>query len=175
MASVNTIGPSVDTLQRRKRSSKTPERVVIGRSRFYRAWMGSLHCRRASCASMTVASSKLGKSTLCLSTAGRFNLDCYVLNISDIGARSLNTLFAELPSSCVLLFLSDYRYWSPPGSMLCRSSAPSTDGGSRPRPESQPSHHRYIRTTMQRSGIASLGLTRTGPNILSALKEVVRR
>ncbi|KAK0707441.1 putative mitochondrial chaperone bcs1 [Lasiosphaeris hirsuta] len=44
-----------------------------------------------------------GKSSLCLSIAGRFDLDVYVLNISDIDARSLNTLFTELPSSCVLL------------------------------------------------------------------------
>ncbi|KAK3384503.1 BCS1 N terminal-domain-containing protein [Lasiosphaeria ovina] len=44
-----------------------------------------------------------GKSSLCLSIAGRFDLDVYVLNISDVDSRSLSTLFAELPSRCVLL------------------------------------------------------------------------
>jgi len=44
-----------------------------------------------------------GKSSLCLSIAGRFDLDVYVLNISDIDARAMNTLLTELPSRCVLL------------------------------------------------------------------------
>jgi chaperone BCS1 len=39
-----------------------------------------------------------GKSSLCLSIAGRFDLDVYVLNISDIDARAMNTLLTELPS-----------------------------------------------------------------------------
>ncbi|KAK0716738.1 P-loop containing nucleoside triphosphate hydrolase protein, partial [Lasiosphaeria miniovina] len=44
-----------------------------------------------------------GKSSLCLSIAGRFDLDVYVLNISDIDARAMNMLLTELPSRCVLL------------------------------------------------------------------------
>ncbi|KAK4149897.1 putative mitochondrial chaperone BCS1-A [Chaetomidium leptoderma] len=44
-----------------------------------------------------------GKSSLCLSLAGRFDLDVYILNISAIDSRSLSTLLAELPSRCVLL------------------------------------------------------------------------
>ncbi|KAK4152082.1 putative mitochondrial chaperone BCS1-A [Chaetomidium leptoderma] len=44
-----------------------------------------------------------GKSSLCLSLAGRFDLDVYILNISAIDSRSLSTLLVELPSRCVLL------------------------------------------------------------------------
>lgn len=44
-----------------------------------------------------------GKSSLCLSLAGRFDLDIYILNISAIDSRSLSTLLVELPSRCVLL------------------------------------------------------------------------
>ncbi|KAK4238610.1 mitochondrial chaperone bcs1 [Achaetomium macrosporum] len=44
-----------------------------------------------------------GKSSLCLSLAGRFDLDVYILNISAVGSRSLSSLLAELPPRCVLL------------------------------------------------------------------------
>ncbi|KAH7010688.1 P-loop containing nucleoside triphosphate hydrolase protein [Microdochium trichocladiopsis] len=44
-----------------------------------------------------------GKSSLCLSLAGRFDLDVYILNISAVGSHSLNSLLAELPPRCVLL------------------------------------------------------------------------
>ena len=44
-----------------------------------------------------------GKSSLCLSLAGRFNLDVYILNISAANGHSLGALFAELPSRCLLL------------------------------------------------------------------------
>ncbi|KAL2258047.1 hypothetical protein VTK26DRAFT_8793 [Humicola hyalothermophila] len=44
-----------------------------------------------------------GKSSLCLSLAGRFDLDVYILNISAADGHSLGSLFAELPSRCLLL------------------------------------------------------------------------
>ncbi|KAH7007846.1 P-loop containing nucleoside triphosphate hydrolase protein, partial [Microdochium trichocladiopsis] len=44
-----------------------------------------------------------GKSSLCLSLAGRFDLDVYILNISAVGSHSLSSLLAELPPRCVLL------------------------------------------------------------------------
>jgi len=44
-----------------------------------------------------------GKSSLCLSLAGCFDLDIYILNISAADDRSLAALLAELPSRCVLL------------------------------------------------------------------------
>ncbi|KAK4032047.1 putative mitochondrial chaperone BCS1-A [Parachaetomium inaequale] len=44
-----------------------------------------------------------GKSSLCLSLAGRFDLDVYILNISAADGHSLGALFAELPSRCLLL------------------------------------------------------------------------
>ncbi|KAH7016394.1 putative mitochondrial chaperone bcs1 [Microdochium trichocladiopsis] len=44
-----------------------------------------------------------GKSSLCLSLAGRFDLDVYILNISAADRNSLGALFAELPSRCLLL------------------------------------------------------------------------
>jgi len=44
-----------------------------------------------------------GKSSLCLSIAGHFDQEIYVLNVSDVDAKSLGALFADLPPSCVLL------------------------------------------------------------------------
>jgi chaperone BCS1 len=44
-----------------------------------------------------------GKSSLCLSLAGRFDLDVYILNISAADGHSLGALFAELPPRCLLL------------------------------------------------------------------------
>ena len=44
-----------------------------------------------------------GKSSLCLSLAGRFDLDVYILNISAADGNSLGALFAELPPRCLLL------------------------------------------------------------------------
>ncbi|KAK3687145.1 BCS1 N terminal-domain-containing protein [Podospora appendiculata] len=44
-----------------------------------------------------------GKSSLCLSLAGCFDLDVYILNISAADGHSLGALFAELPSRCLLL------------------------------------------------------------------------
>ncbi|KAK4151487.1 putative mitochondrial chaperone BCS1-A, partial [Chaetomidium leptoderma] len=44
-----------------------------------------------------------GKSSLCLSLAGHFGLDVYILSISATDDRSLGTLLAELPSRCLLL------------------------------------------------------------------------
>ncbi|KAK4151938.1 putative mitochondrial chaperone BCS1-A [Chaetomidium leptoderma] len=44
-----------------------------------------------------------GKSSLCLSLAGRFDLDVYILNISAVDGHSLGALLAELPSRCLLL------------------------------------------------------------------------
>ncbi|KAJ4288308.1 hypothetical protein N0V88_007346 [Collariella sp. IMI 366227] len=44
-----------------------------------------------------------GKSSLCLSLAGRFDLDVYILSISAVDGNSLGALFAELPSRCLLL------------------------------------------------------------------------
>jgi len=44
-----------------------------------------------------------GKSSLCLSIAGHFDQEIYVLNVSGVDAKSLGALFADLPPSCVLL------------------------------------------------------------------------
>ncbi|KAL2165626.1 hypothetical protein VTG60DRAFT_4090 [Thermothelomyces hinnuleus] len=44
-----------------------------------------------------------GKLSLCLSLAGYFGLDVYILNISAVDGRSLATLVSELPSRCLLL------------------------------------------------------------------------
>lgn len=44
-----------------------------------------------------------GKSSLCLSLAGRFDLDVYILNVSAADGQSLAALVSELPSRCLLL------------------------------------------------------------------------
>ncbi|OJD28050.1 hypothetical protein ACJ73_00556 [Blastomyces percursus] len=44
-----------------------------------------------------------GKSSFSLSVAGRFELDIYVLNLSGIDGSRLSSLFAQLPSQCVIL------------------------------------------------------------------------
>lgn len=44
-----------------------------------------------------------GKSSLCLSLAGHFGLDVYILNLSDTHGVPLGSLLAELPSRCILL------------------------------------------------------------------------
>ncbi|KAK0609272.1 P-loop containing nucleoside triphosphate hydrolase protein [Bombardia bombarda] len=44
-----------------------------------------------------------GKSSLCVSVAGKFNLEIYILNLSSVDSRSLSILLAELPTRCVLL------------------------------------------------------------------------
>ncbi|PSN59001.1 P-loop containing nucleoside triphosphate hydrolase protein [Corynespora cassiicola Philippines] len=44
-----------------------------------------------------------GKSSLCLSMAGQFNLDIYVLTMSTLNDRFLKSLFAELPQHCIVL------------------------------------------------------------------------
>ena len=44
-----------------------------------------------------------GKSSLSKSIAGRFGLDIYILNLSAINEASLTSLFAKLPSRCVIL------------------------------------------------------------------------
>lgn len=44
-----------------------------------------------------------GKSSLCLSIAGHFGLDIYILNVSSVDGASLRRLFADLPLRCVLL------------------------------------------------------------------------
>ncbi|KAF8855973.1 P-loop containing nucleoside triphosphate hydrolase protein, partial [Acephala macrosclerotiorum] len=44
-----------------------------------------------------------GKSSLSLSVAGHFGLDIYTLSLSDINEASLKSLFAKLPSRCVIL------------------------------------------------------------------------
>ncbi|KAF1976644.1 P-loop containing nucleoside triphosphate hydrolase protein [Bimuria novae-zelandiae CBS 107.79] len=44
-----------------------------------------------------------GKSSLCLSIAGHFDLDVYVLTLSSLNDHSLKTLFAELPQHCIVL------------------------------------------------------------------------
>lgn len=44
-----------------------------------------------------------GKSSLCLSLAGHFGLDVYILNISTTDDGSLGVLLAELPPRCLLL------------------------------------------------------------------------
>ncbi|KAL4780030.1 hypothetical protein BJX76DRAFT_361241 [Aspergillus varians] len=42
------------------------------------------------------------KSSFSLSIAGRFDLDIYMLNLSGFGDSTLITLFADLPSHCVI-------------------------------------------------------------------------
>ncbi|KAF2874457.1 P-loop containing nucleoside triphosphate hydrolase protein [Massariosphaeria phaeospora] len=44
-----------------------------------------------------------GKSSLCLSMAGHFDLDVYVLTMSNLNDHSLKSLFAELPQHCIVL------------------------------------------------------------------------
>jgi chaperone BCS1 len=44
-----------------------------------------------------------GKSSLSKSLAGRFGLDIYILSLSTINEASLTSLFAKLPSRCVVL------------------------------------------------------------------------
>jgi chaperone BCS1 len=44
-----------------------------------------------------------GKSSLSKSIARRFGLDIYILNLSAINEASLTSLFAKLPSRCVIL------------------------------------------------------------------------
>lgn len=44
-----------------------------------------------------------GKSSLCLSIAGHFDLDVYVLTMSGLDDHSLKSLFAELPQHCIVL------------------------------------------------------------------------
>ncbi|KAF8540210.1 P-loop containing nucleoside triphosphate hydrolase protein [Trichophaea hybrida] len=44
-----------------------------------------------------------GKSSLSLSIAGRFGLDVYILSLSAISEASLKSLFAKLPSRCIIL------------------------------------------------------------------------
>jgi chaperone BCS1 len=44
-----------------------------------------------------------GKSSLCLSMAGHFDLDVYVLTMSSLSDHSLKSLFAELPQHCIVL------------------------------------------------------------------------
>jgi chaperone BCS1 len=44
-----------------------------------------------------------GKSSLCLSIAGHFDLDVYVLTKSSLNDHSLKSLFAELPQHCNVL------------------------------------------------------------------------
>ncbi|EGE08382.1 hypothetical protein TEQG_07492 [Trichophyton equinum CBS 127.97] len=44
-----------------------------------------------------------GKSSFSLSVAGKFELDIYVLNLSGIDDSRLSSLFANLPSRCVIL------------------------------------------------------------------------
>jgi chaperone BCS1 len=44
-----------------------------------------------------------GKSSLCLSIAGHFDLDVYVLTMSSLNDHSLKLLFAELPQHCIVL------------------------------------------------------------------------
>ncbi|KAF1972043.1 putative mitochondrial chaperone bcs1 [Bimuria novae-zelandiae CBS 107.79] len=44
-----------------------------------------------------------GKSSLCLSIAGHFDLDVYVLTMSSLNNHSLKSLFAELPQHCIVL------------------------------------------------------------------------
>ena len=44
-----------------------------------------------------------GKSSLCMSIAGCFHLDVYILNLSSADDSSLNILLAKLPQHCVLL------------------------------------------------------------------------
>ena len=44
-----------------------------------------------------------GKSSLSKSIAGRFGLDIYILSLSAINEASLTSLFAKLPSRCVIL------------------------------------------------------------------------
>lgn len=44
-----------------------------------------------------------GKSSLCLSMAGHFDLDVYVLTMSSLNDHSLKSLFAELPQHCIVL------------------------------------------------------------------------
>ncbi|KAF2005431.1 P-loop containing nucleoside triphosphate hydrolase protein [Amniculicola lignicola CBS 123094] len=44
-----------------------------------------------------------GKSSLCLSIAGHFDLDVYVLTMSSLNDDNLKSLFAELPQHCIVL------------------------------------------------------------------------
>ncbi|PVH91525.1 putative mitochondrial chaperone bcs1 [Periconia macrospinosa] len=44
-----------------------------------------------------------GKSSLCLSVAGYFDLDVYVLTMSSLNDHALKSLFAELPQHCIVL------------------------------------------------------------------------
>ena len=44
-----------------------------------------------------------GKSSLSKSIAGHFDLDIYILSLSDTNEARLKNLFAELPSRCVIL------------------------------------------------------------------------
>ncbi|KAF2744342.1 putative mitochondrial chaperone bcs1 [Sporormia fimetaria CBS 119925] len=44
-----------------------------------------------------------GKSSLCLSIAGHFDLDVYVLTLPSLNDRLLKALFAELPQHCIVL------------------------------------------------------------------------
>jgi chaperone BCS1 len=44
-----------------------------------------------------------GKSSFSFSIAGRFDLDIYILNISNLNDNNLKTLVAELPRHCVVL------------------------------------------------------------------------
>ena len=44
-----------------------------------------------------------GKTSLCLSIAGRFDLDIYILNLASVDDSILNDLFANLPQHCVIL------------------------------------------------------------------------
>ncbi len=44
-----------------------------------------------------------GKSSLSLAIAGRFSLDLYVVNLSNISEDLLTSLFAELPQRCVVV------------------------------------------------------------------------
>ncbi|KAF2786732.1 mitochondrial chaperone BCS1 [Melanomma pulvis-pyrius CBS 109.77] len=46
---------------------------------------------------------RTGKSSLCLSIAGHFDLDVYVLTMSSLDDYSLKSLFAELPQHCIVL------------------------------------------------------------------------
>ncbi|KAK6860970.1 mitochondrial chaperone bcs1 [Apiospora arundinis] len=44
-----------------------------------------------------------GKSSLSLALAGRFGLEIYILNLSNVSASNLRSLIADLPPRCVLL------------------------------------------------------------------------